>query len=87
MRWFKEFRESAQSGSEILNVLQAGRDTTASLLNHTWFTLAKRPDVRDRLRAEVDDLNGEKPSFAALQEMNHLKAVLNECMVYISHQV
>lgn len=64
--------------SDILNVVQAGRDTTASLLSHTWFTLAKRP---------VDDLNGEKPSFAALQEMKYRKAVLNECTVYISHHV
>ena len=74
-------QDPAQIRSEILNVLQAGRDTTASLLSHTWFTLAKRPDVWDKLRAEVDDLNGEKPSFAALQEMKYLKAVLNEGMV------
>ena len=33
-------QDSAQIRSEILNVLQAGRDTTASLLSHTWFTLA-----------------------------------------------
>ena len=80
-------QDSAQIRSEILNVLQAGRDTTASLLSHTWFTLAKRPDVWENLRAEVDDLSGEKPSFAALQEMKYLKAVLNKCMVYIRHHV
>ena len=79
--------DSAQIRSEILNVLQAGRGTTASLLSHTWFTRAKRPDVWDNLRAEVDDLNGEKLSFAAPQEMKYLKAVLNECMVYIRHHV
>ena len=76
-------QDSAQIRSEALNVLLAGRDTTASLLSNTWFTLAKRPDVWDKLRAEVDNLNGEKPSFAALQEMKYLKAVLSECMVYI----
>lgn len=71
-------QDSTRIRSEILNVVQAGRDTTASLLSHTWFTLAKRP---------VDDLNGEKPSFAVLEEMKYLKAVLNECTVYISHHV
>lgn len=80
-------QDSAQIGSEILNILQAGKDTTASLLSNTWFTLAKRPDVWANLRAEVDDLNGEKPSFAALKEMKYLKAVLNEGRVYITHHV
>ena len=76
-------QDTTQIRSEILNVLQAGRDTTASLLSHLWFTLARRPDVWGKLRAEIDDLNGEKPSSAALQEMKYLRAVLNEGMVYI----
>ena len=67
--------------SEILHILLAGEDTTANLLSHTWFVLANRPDVWASLRAEVDNLNGEKPSFTALQEMKYLKAVLNESRV------
>lgn len=40
---------------EMLNVLLAGRDTTASLLGNMWFTLARRPDVWAKLQREVDE--------------------------------
>lgn len=43
---------------ELLNVLLAGRDTTASLLSNFFFVLAKRPDVWAKLRTEVATLNG-----------------------------
>lgn len=43
---------------ELLNVLLAGRDTTASLLSNFFFVLAKRPDVWTKLRTEVAKLNG-----------------------------
>ena len=78
-------QDYAQIRSESLNVLIAGKDTTAGFLSNTWFTLAKRPDIWDKLRAEVDDLNGEKPSYEALQGMKYLKAVLNECRVPSTH--
>ena len=66
---------------EMMNVLLAGRDTTASLLGSLWFTLARRPDVWAKLRKEVDEtLQGKRPSFEQLKEMKYLKAVMNECM-------
>ena len=67
--------------TELLNVLLAGRDTTASLLGNMWFTLAKRPDIWAKLRREVDDtLHGKRPTFEQLKEMKYLKAVMNECI-------
>ncbi|KAI9741695.1 MAG: hypothetical protein M1834_000080 [Cirrosporium novae-zelandiae] len=65
--------------SELLNVLLAGRDTTASLLGNTWFILARRPDIWAKLRAEVDVLCGEAPSYEQIKEMKYLRYVLNEC--------
>ncbi|KAK0347076.1 hypothetical protein LTR91_012940 [Friedmanniomyces endolithicus] len=64
--------------SELLNVLLAGRDTTASLLTNAWFMLSKRDDVWNRLQAEVSTLHGEQPSFDQLKDMKYLKAFLNE---------
>jgi cytochrome P450 len=66
--------------SELLNVLLAGRDTTASLLSNTWFKLARRPDIWAKLRAEVDQLHGERPDYAQIKEMKYLRWVLNECL-------
>lgn len=66
---------------ELLNVLLAGRDTTASLLGNMWFTLARRPDIWVKLRKEVDEtLHGKRPTFEQLKEMKYLKSVMNECM-------
>ena len=70
--------------SELLNILLAGRDTTASLLSNVWFELANRPHVWRRLRREVDtsleDAGGQLPTFEKLKEMKYLRAVLNESL-------
>lgn len=66
--------------SELLNILLAGRDTTASLLSTVWFELSKRPDVWNQLRREVDSLDGESPTFEKLKDMKYLRAVLNESL-------
>lgn len=65
--------------SELLNVLLAGRDTTASLLSNAFFMLAKNPRVWAKLREEVNSLNGERPTYEQVKDMKYLKAVLNEC--------
>ncbi|KAK5944928.1 hypothetical protein PMZ80_002130 [Knufia obscura] len=66
--------------SELLNVLLAGRDTTASLLSHTFHQLARRPDVWAKLQAEVDELGGQTPSYEAMKSMKYVKWVINESL-------
>ncbi|KAF2149416.1 putative P450 monooxygenase [Myriangium duriaei CBS 260.36] len=66
--------------SELLNILLAGRDTTASLLSNVWWQISRRPDIWAKLRAEVDALNGEKPTFEQIKEMKYVRAVLNESL-------
>ena len=65
--------------SELLNILLAGRDTTASLLSNTWFILSRRPDVWEKLQREVEKLGGETPTYAQIKDMKYLRQVLNEC--------
>ena len=72
-------QDKVQIRSELLNVLLAGRDTTASLLSNVWFEIAKRPDIWAKLQAEISCLEGEKPTFEQIKEMKYLRAVLNEC--------
>ena len=64
---------------EVLNVLLAGRDTTASLLSHTFHVLARRRDIWQKLKAEVDELKGRVPDYETLKDMKYLKHILNEC--------
>ena len=66
--------------SETLNVLLAGRDTTASLLAHTFHELARRPDVWNKLQAEIDELGGEAPDYETMKSLKYVKWVLNESL-------
>ena len=75
----KQTGDPMQIRSELLNILLAGRDTTASLLSNTWFVLSRRPDIWEKLQAEVKELGGEAPTFAQIKEMKYLRYVLNEC--------
>ncbi|KAJ9645879.1 hypothetical protein H2199_002922 [Coniosporium tulheliwenetii] len=68
---------------ELLNVLLAGRDTTASLLSNMFWQLAKRPDVWEKLQAEVAELDGQPPSYTQLRNMKYLKYCLNESPLFV----
>ena len=75
----KSTSDPAQIRSELLNILLAGRDTTASLLTNVWFIIARRPDIWNRLQAEIEVLGGVPPTFTQIKEMKYLRWVLNEC--------
>lgn len=64
--------------SELLNILLAGRDTTAGLLSHVFYMLARRKDVWAKLEAEIRQLNGKAPSYEQLRSMVYLRCILNE---------
>ncbi|KAI9054533.1 hypothetical protein LZ554_001689 [Drepanopeziza brunnea f. sp. 'monogermtubi'] len=76
----KSTRDPKQLRDELLNILLAGRDTTASLLSNTFHVLARRPDIWKRLKAEVDELGGMKPEYETLRNMKYLKNLLNESL-------
>ncbi|KAH9930605.1 cytochrome P450 monooxygenase pc-2 [Fomitopsis serialis] len=67
---------------EVLNILLAGRDTTATTLTFTVYLLAMHPDVLKRLRAEVLEKVGPKqrPTYGNIKEMRYLRAVINETL-------
>ncbi|KAG6180225.1 hypothetical protein E4U27_002898 [Claviceps purpurea] len=65
---------------ELMNVLLAGRDTTASLLSNLFFMLAKNPVVWAKLQAEVATLEGRLPTFEELRKLKYLRCCLNESL-------
>ncbi|KAF9219868.1 cytochrome P450 [Gyrodon lividus] len=67
---------------ETLNILLAGRDTTASTLTSAIYLLAMHPDVLRRLREEILKKVGltRRPTYDDIREMKYLRAVLNETM-------
>ncbi|EMF08099.1 cytochrome P450 [Sphaerulina musiva SO2202] len=78
----KQTGDKVRIRDEILSVLFAGRDTTASLLTNIWFVLSKRPDIWAKLQAEISILlpDGQKPTFEQLKSLKYLRAILNESL-------
>lgn len=75
----KQTKDRKRIRDELINILLAGRDTTASLLSNMFFELARRPEIYAKLREEVASLNGNTPSYEQLRNMKYLKWCLNEC--------
>lgn len=65
--------------NELMNVLLAGRDTTASLLTNLFFMLAKNPAIWDKLRREVAGLQGRPPTYEELRNLRYVQCCMNEC--------
>ena len=66
---------------EVINIMVAGRDTTAALLSVLWWYLARRPDIVKKLRGELEYLAGQPPSGSDLKRLVYLKSVINESMI------
>ncbi len=68
-----------QLRDEVLTVITAGLETTANALIWTWYLLDRHPEVKARLRAEVDAL-GELPGFENLHRLPYLDQVFKEAL-------
>lgn len=64
---------------EIINLLVAGRDTTASTLTFCVYMLSEHPEIARRLRTEVLETVGKDriPSYADIRKMTFLRAFIN----------
>lgn len=91
-QWRYVFLEALVSGTDdpklirdnLLNVLLAGRDTTASLLSSVFYFLARNMWVWEKLRREVvgefGDCHrrGNEITHARVKHLTYLRYVLNE---------
>lgn len=71
--------------SQLLNILLAGRDTTAGLLGWTIWSLARHPHIFHKLRTAIleefggfDDKN--EITFTQLKNCSYLQYVMNEVL-------
>ncbi|MGW4800961.1 cytochrome P450 [Nonomuraea sp. NPDC004297] len=66
---------------QVMSLLSAGIETTATLLTWTCHVLARNDEVAANLRAEVDRVaSGCPPAFADLAGLRYTKAVLTEAL-------
>ncbi|OJJ30108.1 hypothetical protein ASPWEDRAFT_54809 [Aspergillus wentii DTO 134E9] len=59
---------------QLVNILIAGRDTTASALSWVLFELSKHPLVVMKLRKEIlGCVNSDRPTYSQLKDMKYLQ--------------
>lgn len=83
----KQTRNRKILQDQLLNILVAGRDTTAGLLSFTFFELARNPEVFEKLKSEVYRHFGDSENprlnditFESMKKCEYLKWVLNEIL-------
>ncbi|TCD69853.1 hypothetical protein EIP91_005930 [Steccherinum ochraceum] len=67
---------------EILNILVAGRDTTAGTLTFAVYFMSMYPHTLQRLRKEILETVGpsRRPDYDDIKNMKYLRAFLNEVL-------
>ncbi len=66
---------------EIMTLIVAGHETTASGLNWTWYLLSQHPEAEARLHAELDaapELTA--PSLTEMEALSYTSQVVNEAL-------
>jgi cytochrome P450 len=81
----QQTRDPIELRSQLLNILLAGRDTTAGLLGWLFYILARNPAAFKKLRETIMDEFGSYTSpneitFARLKSCSYLQHCLNETL-------
>jgi len=67
--------------SEIMTLIVAGHETTASTLNWTWYLLSQNSEVEERLSRELNHLLGsELPELGDLPKFTYTRQVMEEAL-------
>jgi cytochrome P450 len=66
---------------EVMTLIVAGHETTASGLNWTWYLLSQHPQVESRLHAEIDAAaEVPAPSLTQMEELRYTRQVIDESL-------
>lgn len=70
-----------QLRDEVMTIFAAGHETTANALAWTFLSLSNHPEVRRRMRAEIDEVCGARlPTVADLPRLDFTSRVFQESM-------
>ena len=66
---------------EVMTLVVAGHETTASGLNWTWYLLSQNPEAEARLHAEIDAApDMATPNLAQMESLAYTQQVVNEAL-------
>ncbi len=74
-----QFMPDRRLVNEILTMIVAGHETTASTLNWTWFLISQHPEVEERLSNEAGNLSGF-PAIEDLAKFPDSRQIIDESM-------
>jgi cytochrome P450 len=70
-----------QIRDEVVTILLAGHETTASALTWSWYLLAQHPEAQQRLHAELNAVLGDRsPGFDDLPHLPYAGGVFAEAL-------
>ena len=73
--------DAEQLRHQVMTLILAGYETTASALSWTWYLLSQHPPALERLRREVDAaLAGRPPRYADLENLPYTRMIFNESL-------
>lgn len=75
-----ETMSDAQLKDEVMTLLIAGHETTASGLAWAWYLLAKNETARRKLKAELDENIMLSPAFSDLPNLKYTRMVFDETL-------
>lgn len=74
-------RARRQLRDELVTLLLAGHETTASTLGWTWYLVTRHPEVHARLHTEaVEAFRGGRPTYQTLTRLPYTTRVVEEAM-------
>jgi len=66
---------------EVMTLIVAGSETSATTMNWTWYRLSQHPDVEAKVHEVVDHASYESvPSFEHLEELAYIRQVVEEVL-------
>jgi cytochrome P450 len=65
---------------EVLTLVVAGHETTASALNWLWYLLARHPRIEQRMHAEIDAWDQNNADVNSFLQLTYTRQVIDETM-------
>ena len=65
---------------EVMTLIVAGHETTASALNWMWYLISQHADIEHKLHAEVDALSRTPVSTEEATQLAHTRRIIEETL-------
>jgi cytochrome P450 len=65
---------------EVITLIVAGHETTASALNWMWYLLSQHPDVEQQLHREIDALPADPATMDEISSLAYTRRVIEETL-------